>query len=71
MACLQRTDVRKTYKIKGNRCSDCCAGCWCRCCVLMQNAREIEERQVFLDMNGYQPERGMQMAPLTQYQPQR
>ena len=32
-SCVQRGEIRKTYEINGNVCSDCLAHCCCECCV--------------------------------------
>lgn len=42
---LQRTRIRRAYKIKGSFGSDLVRGCCCCCCVTVQNEREVKGRE--------------------------
>ncbi|KAJ6278969.1 PLAC8 family-domain-containing protein [Bipolaris maydis] len=42
---LQRTRIRRAYKIKGSLGSDLLRGCCCCCCVVVQNEREVKARE--------------------------
>ncbi|CAG5103848.1 Oidioi.mRNA.OKI2018_I69.chr1.g966.t1.cds [Oikopleura dioica] len=39
---IQRMKIRKVKHIRGNILGDCCASCFCRCCVMAQNEHEME-----------------------------
>ncbi|CBY07046.1 unnamed protein product [Oikopleura dioica] len=39
---IQRMKIRKIKHIRGNILGDCCASCFCRCCVMAQNEHEME-----------------------------
>jgi Cys-rich protein (TIGR01571 family) len=42
---LQRTRIRRAYKLGGNFGSDLLKGCCCCCCVAVQNEREVKSRE--------------------------
>ncbi|CAB4485170.1 hypothetical protein RhiirA5_426693 [Rhizophagus irregularis] len=42
LGALSRYDVRRKYNIKGSLGGDCCTHCFCCCCGLIQESREIE-----------------------------
>mmetsp|Transcript_9359 Transcript_9359/g.15408 ORF Transcript_9359/g.15408 Transcript_9359/m.15408 type:complete len:182 (-) Transcript_9359:435-980(-) len=43
--CQNRQQYRAAYKIPGNACSDGCVFCFCTCCAVIQDAREVKIRQ--------------------------
>jgi len=45
LAAIHRTRIRKLYRIEGNFGSDCLTSCCCCCCVLIQNEREVRDRE--------------------------
>ncbi|EHK40214.1 uncharacterized protein TrAtP1_006275 [Trichoderma atroviride] len=61
-ATMQRGDVREKFNLEGSCLGDCCKSCWCTCCVLMQNEKELEQRESLLrgSSQGYQPNGGME-----------
>jgi Cys-rich protein (TIGR01571 family) len=42
---LQRTRIRRAYKLGGSMGSDLLKGCCCCCCVAVQNEREVKARE--------------------------
>lgn len=40
-----REDIRLKYRIPGTFLEDCCIHCWCSCCAMIQESREIELRE--------------------------
>jgi Cys-rich protein (TIGR01571 family) len=42
---LQRTRIRRAYKLGGSFGSDLLKGCCCCCCVVVQNEREVKTRE--------------------------
>ncbi|RYO64538.1 hypothetical protein AA0116_g3649 [Alternaria tenuissima] len=42
---LQRTRIRRAYKLDGSFGSDLLKGCCCCCCVTVQNEREVKHRE--------------------------
>jgi Cys-rich protein (TIGR01571 family) len=42
---LQRTRIRRAYKLEGSMGSDLLRGCCCCCCVVVQNEREVRGRE--------------------------
>ncbi len=44
-ASIQRTRIRKMYHLSGSLGSDCFKSLCCCCCVLMQNEREVRDRE--------------------------
>jgi Cys-rich protein (TIGR01571 family) len=42
---LQRTRIRRAYKIEGGVVGDVLRGCCCCCCVVVQNEREVRGRE--------------------------
>jgi hypothetical protein len=42
---LQRTRIRRAYKLGGSMGSDLLKGCCCCCCVAVQNEREVKSRE--------------------------
>ncbi|OCK78805.1 PLAC8-domain-containing protein [Lepidopterella palustris CBS 459.81] len=42
---IQRTRLRHLYKLSGSIGSDICKACYCCCCVVIQNEREIRDRE--------------------------
>lgn len=64
LTAMGRTSIRRKYHIEGNVCEDWCAGCFCPCCVLMQNEKESEARSGLMAPSGYQtPAQGMVYNP--------
>lgn len=47
MATYRRQQIRKLFGIKGgdhtSMFEDCCVYCWCSCCAIVQEARQLEE----------------------------
>jgi hypothetical protein len=41
----KRSEIRTKYGIRGDSSDDCCQSCWCPCCVLVQQEREVEARE--------------------------
>lgn len=39
---MTRTQIRKKYDIEGSECKDCCISCFCECCALVQEKRQLE-----------------------------
>ncbi|KAK3936579.1 PLAC8 family-domain-containing protein [Diplogelasinospora grovesii] len=37
---MQRADIRRKYKLRGNACEDFCCACCCPCCDLVQQEKE-------------------------------
>lgn len=46
-----RTRIRHTYKLQGNMGSDLLHSCCCCCCTVIQNEREVAEREDLLRVN--------------------
>lgn len=42
---VQRTRIRRAYKIEGGVGGDLLRGCCCCCCVVVQNEREVKGRE--------------------------
>ncbi|KAH7384171.1 PLAC8 family-domain-containing protein [Phaeosphaeria sp. MPI-PUGE-AT-0046c] len=42
---LQRSRIRRSYKLDGSMVSDILKGCCCCCCVVVQNEREVKGRE--------------------------
>jgi len=42
---IGRLKVRHAYRIEGGVCEDCLASFYCCCCVVIQNEREVRERE--------------------------
>ena len=45
LAAIQRTRVRRLYRIRGSVVDDCAVGCCCCCCALALDEREVEGRE--------------------------
>ncbi|KAL5715927.1 hypothetical protein ACHQM5_017683 [Ranunculus cassubicifolius] len=45
-SCGYRTKIRNLYSIKEDPCTDCCVHCWCECCAVCQEFRELRIRGV-------------------------
>lgn len=45
LASIQRTRIRKLYKLDGSFGSDCLKSFCCCCCVIMQDEREVRDRE--------------------------
>ncbi|KAL7926947.1 PLAC8 family domain-containing protein [Trichoderma austrokoningii] len=60
-ATMQRGAIRERHNLEGGGFGDFCKSCWCTCCVLMQNEKELEQRESLLrgSTQGYQPNDGM------------
>lgn len=58
---MQRSEIREKHNLEGGGFGDFCKSCWCTCCVLMQNEKEVEQRESLLrgSSQGYQPNGGM------------
>lgn len=67
LAMIQRTRVRKSYKIEGNIADDCLRSCCCCCCAIIQDEKEICFRELCAqeDASGvpYMAPDGMSYAP--------
>jgi Cys-rich protein (TIGR01571 family) len=65
---LQRTEVRDTFSLKGNSLVDLILGCYCPCCALIQQAKEVETKQRLAGYSaqGYRAPQGMAMTPQAQ-----
>lgn len=53
MQYFTRGNMRHDYDIDGNACSDCLTSWCCPCCVLVQEHKEVEERRVPDNRQGY------------------
>ena len=42
---LQRGRIRGEYKIRGNGCKDCLCACFCQCCDVTLQDKEVEWRE--------------------------
>lgn len=42
---ISRGNIRRQYGIKGNDCSDCLTSCFCGCCALVQEDREVKAQE--------------------------
>lgn len=63
LATVQRKRVRRAYKIEGNIASDCLRATCCTCCTLIQDEREIRDREE----NTRQAVGSMGMGPASPY----
>ncbi|KAL6701635.1 PLAC8 family domain-containing protein [Trichoderma pleuroticola] len=45
---MQRGDIREKHGLEGGCFGDFCKSCWCNCCVLIQNEKELEQREALL-----------------------
>lgn len=45
LAAIERTRIRKAFSLEGSIGSDCLTSLCCCCCVLMQNEREVRDRE--------------------------
>ncbi|KAM5358300.1 hypothetical protein ACJZ2D_015399 [Fusarium nematophilum] len=65
---MKRGEIREKLGIEGSGLGDCCTSCWCLCCALVQQDKEVKARQLRhgpgVNVQGYQPVgHGMQMSP--------
>lgn len=67
LQCFDRGDTREKYGIDGNACTDCLVSCCCTCCGLVQQDREVKEREekgrLGAASAGYQKIGGMAYPP--------
>ena len=45
LAAIERTRIRKAFSLEGSIGSDCVTSLYCCCCVLIQNEREVRDRE--------------------------
>jgi len=45
LQCSNRGKIRNKYNIEGNPCTDCLVSCCCTCCDLIQQDKEVKERE--------------------------
>eukprot|EP00741_Cyanophora_paradoxa_P003778 tig00000093_g3672.t1 len=77
MGSMKRTKYRRAYNLEGscgnNSIGDYCIYCWCPCCAICQDAREIKARggmpRTVLMQAGMSPPPGCQMFPLVGHAP--
>jgi Cys-rich protein (TIGR01571 family) len=78
MGMMKRTEIRERYGIKGSGCGDCCVSFWCLCCTLIQQDKEVRDRErargamIGVDATGYQPygqQMNMSASPPTYQEP--
>ena len=62
LATIQRTRIRKWYKLDGSVGSDCTQSFYCCCCVLARNEREVRDREEYMRRNAG-PANGAYIAP--------
>lgn len=56
--------MRHDYGIDGNACGDCLTSWCCPCCILVQEDKEVEERERLQgNKQGYISQQGMNYAP--------
>ncbi|KAH6665340.1 PLAC8 family protein [Plectosphaerella plurivora] len=62
---MKRGEIRERFGIKGGGAGDCCTAYWCPCCALIQQEKEVKQRQESGPIaQGYQPNKeGMHMRP--------
>lgn len=65
---IQRARIRKLYQLKGSLGDDCLKALCCSCCVVMQDEREVRDREELFRRNagpasGYAPTPLMSFAP--------
>ncbi|KAJ6442932.1 PLAC8 family domain-containing protein [Purpureocillium lavendulum] len=71
---LRRSEMRQTYGIKGNGCSDCLVSSFCLCCAVIQQEKESEVRAPLMRCQqpvtqGYQGQKEGMHMPAPVYQP--
>lgn len=62
MMAMQRQEIREKYRLQGNCLGDLAISCCCWCCTLVQQDKEVEQREALLGgavKDQYQPEGGM------------
>jgi Cys-rich protein (TIGR01571 family) len=42
----QRGEIRGRLQIQGSDCGDCCTICWCSCCAVIQEFKELQKEQL-------------------------
>ncbi|GMH23333.1 hypothetical protein Nepgr_025176 [Nepenthes gracilis] len=52
-SCTYRSKIKNQYGIPASCCGDSCIHCWCECCALTQEYRELQHR-------GFEPSLGWQ-----------
>ncbi|KAJ5627761.1 hypothetical protein N7490_009989 [Penicillium lividum] len=60
---MKRRQIRERFGIKGSSCNDCMMACFCPCCLLVQQEKELEAQCLLLE-SGYQAPKGMEYAGL-------
>ncbi|GJN70403.1 hypothetical protein PLICBS_004459 [Purpureocillium lilacinum] len=71
---LRRSEMRETYGIKGNGCTDCLTSCCCLCCAVIQQEKESQVRAPLMRhqqpiTQGYQGQKEGMNMPAPVYQP--
>ncbi|MCJ1460792.1 hypothetical protein MMC28_011174 [Mycoblastus sanguinarius] len=62
LAAIQRTRIRKIYHLEGGVGTDCVKAFCCCCCVIMQNEREVRDREELIRRHAG-PATGAYVAP--------
>ncbi|KAJ5753121.1 hypothetical protein N7520_010038 [Penicillium odoratum] len=65
---MKRRQIRERFGIKGSSCNDCMVACFCPCCLLVQQEKELEAQCLLLE-SGYQAPKGMEYAELSSAAP--
>ncbi|UNI23492.1 hypothetical protein JDV02_009310 [Purpureocillium takamizusanense] len=70
---LRRGEMRQTYGIKGNGCTDCLTSCCCLCCAVIQQEKESQVRAPLMRQpitQGYQGQKEGMTMPAPAYHQQ-
>jgi len=64
---ISRSKMRRQYGIKGNGCNDCLVSCFCGCCALVQEDKEVKAQEKEYGKHGA-PKRQPPMVYMPQQQ---
>jgi len=60
---LKRQEVRAKYNIRGDTVTDALFSCFCGCCSIIQDEKEVIARQAAAGAGGYAKPEGMVAGP--------